>query len=97
MGGVRDFIYFDFWQSFPTFNIADCFVFFGTVLMAVYAIFIYKPKEKGVKDNNKLNEYNGENLKDKTLVSNKKTKTGIENNKKNDTVETYKKNKEKNL
>ena len=44
-GGVRDFICFNFWQDFPTFNVADCFLFIGTILLVIYTIFIYKPKE----------------------------------------------------
>lgn len=46
LGGVRDFIFFEFWPSFPTFNVADSFLFIGTVLMLIYIIFIYKSKEK---------------------------------------------------
>lgn len=45
LGGVRDFIYFDFWQIFPTFNVADSFLFVGTVFLVIYTIFIYKPKD----------------------------------------------------
>lgn len=45
LGGVRDFIYFDFWQIFPTFNVADSFLFIGTVFLVIYTIFIYKPKD----------------------------------------------------
>ena len=40
---VIDFIEFHFGTYvFPTFNIADCFVVVGTILLAIYAIFIYK-------------------------------------------------------
>lgn len=46
LGGVRDFIFFDFWKNFPTFNIADSFLFVGTILLVIFIIFIYKPKEK---------------------------------------------------
>lgn len=46
LGGVRDFIFFDFWKSFPTFNVADSFLFVGTILLVIYIIFIYKPKGK---------------------------------------------------
>jgi len=44
LGGVRDFIFFDFWESFPTFNLADSFLSVGMVLLAVYVLFVYKPK-----------------------------------------------------
>lgn len=46
LGGVRDFIFFDFWVTYPTFNIADSFLLVGMILLFVYIIFIYKPKEK---------------------------------------------------
>ena len=46
LGGVRDFIYFIFVPNFPTFNVADSFLLIGTILFAIYAIFIYKPQEK---------------------------------------------------
>lgn len=42
-GSVIDFIEFHFGTYvFPTFNIADCFVVVGTILLAIYVIFIYK-------------------------------------------------------
>ena len=37
---VRDFIYLDFWPSFPTFNIADSFLCVGAVMMAVFILFM---------------------------------------------------------
>ena len=46
LGGVRDFIFFDFYKTFPTFNVADSFLFIGTAIVIIYAVFIYKPKEK---------------------------------------------------
>ena len=46
LGGVRDFIYFPFMPSFPTFNVADSFIFVGAVLLLVYVIFLYKPEAK---------------------------------------------------
>lgn len=45
LGGVRDFIFFEFWQSFPTFNVADSFLCIGMVILAIYILFVYKPKE----------------------------------------------------
>jgi signal peptidase II len=44
LGGVRDFIYFEFWPSFPTFNLADSFLCVGMILLAIYILFFFKPK-----------------------------------------------------
>ncbi len=41
---VRDFIYLDFWPSFPVFNIADSFLCVGAVLLAVYVLFCSEKK-----------------------------------------------------
>ena len=45
LGGVRDFIFFEFWETYPTFNIADTFLIVGIILIAVYVVFFMKPKE----------------------------------------------------
>jgi signal peptidase II len=46
-GSVIDFIEFHFGSyAFPTFNIADSFVVVGTILLAIYVIFIYKDKSE---------------------------------------------------
>ena len=57
-GKVVDFLEFHFGKYvFPTFNVADCFVVVGTILLAIYILFIYKEdsKEEAVKadDNTK--------------------------------------------
>lgn len=46
LGYVRDFIVFDFWKSFPTFNVADSFLCVGVVLICICLIF---GKSKGSK------------------------------------------------
>ena len=46
LGGVRDFLYFEFWPTYPTFNFADVFLLFGMILLFVFVIFIYKPEQK---------------------------------------------------
>ena len=43
-GYVRDFIVFDFWPNFATFNVADSFLTVATILFAIYAIF-FMPKD----------------------------------------------------
>jgi len=53
LGGVRDFIFFPFMPSYPTFNLADSFLLIGIILCAVFALFIYKPKDKKVNDQNR--------------------------------------------
>ncbi len=46
-GKVVDFLEFHFGKYvFPTFNVADCFVVVGTILLAVYILFIYKEDSK---------------------------------------------------
>ena len=41
-GRVIDMIEFDFWQSFPTFNVADCFITVGCAALVVYILFFDK-------------------------------------------------------
>ena len=46
-GKVVDFLEFHFGNYvFPTFNLADCFVVVGTILLAIYILFIYKEDSK---------------------------------------------------
>ena len=44
-GAVDDFINFEFWRQFPTFNVADICVCVGAVLFVVYVLF-YEGKDK---------------------------------------------------
>lgn len=43
---VRDFIYLDFWPSFPTFNLADSFLCIGAVMMGIFIIFMSGEKNE---------------------------------------------------
>jgi signal peptidase II len=46
-GKVIDFLEFHFGSYyFPTFNVADCFVVVGTILLAIYILFAYKEENK---------------------------------------------------
>lgn len=54
---VRDFLHFEFWPSFPVFNIADVCLCVGVVLFAIYFIVALvknqkKKKGEGVDNNN---------------------------------------------
>lgn len=55
LGYVRDFIYLDFWSSFPIFNIADSFLCIGCVMLAIYILFLQNKYEKS-KDKKPENE-----------------------------------------
>ena len=43
---VRDFIFFDFWPTFPVFNVADIFLCVGAVMMAIFVLFIQGKKSE---------------------------------------------------
>lgn len=54
LGFVRDFIQFDFWQSFPIFNFADIFLCVGVVLFIIYLIvYFVKLNKNNKKEKNK--------------------------------------------
>ena len=45
-GAVVDFLHFEFWKSFPVFNIADCAITVGAGLLALYFIIdIYRDQK----------------------------------------------------
>lgn len=50
LGGVRDFIFFEFMPNFPTFNVADSFLCVGFILLIVFVLFVYKSKEQAEKN-----------------------------------------------
>lgn len=41
---VRDFIFLDFWPTFPTFNIADSCLCVGVVMLAIFLLFMMEKK-----------------------------------------------------
>jgi len=43
---VRDFIFLDFWPTFPNFNIADSFLCIGAVMMAIFILFMSGEKNE---------------------------------------------------
>lgn len=45
LGYVRDFIVFDFWRSFPTFNFADSCVTVGAVMLFIGLVLTKKGRE----------------------------------------------------
>lgn len=46
-GNVVDFLHFEFWPTFPIFNVADCAVVLGAGLLILYFIIdIFKEKTK---------------------------------------------------
>lgn len=51
-GKVRDFIQFHFWQSFPTFNVADMALTCGAILFVIYMIVYYVNITKQAKTSN---------------------------------------------
>ena len=51
-GNVIDFLHFDFWPTFPIFNIADCAIVIGAGLLILYFI-LDTVKEFKIKRDNK--------------------------------------------
>ncbi|MBR1987911.1 MAG: signal peptidase II [Clostridia bacterium] len=45
-GYVRDFIYLDFWSTFPIFNVADSCLCVGAVMMVIYILFMSGKKSE---------------------------------------------------
>lgn len=50
-GYVRDFLHFEFWESFPVFNVADICLTLGVILLVIYFIVMLVKSKKNKKDN----------------------------------------------
>ena len=59
-GSVVDFLHFTFWPDFPVFNVADCAIVLGAVLLAVYFIVDLYIEQKS-KNRKKYEELNTDN------------------------------------
>lgn len=46
LGYVRDFIFLDFFPTFPVFNVADSFLTIGAVMMAIFILFMSGAKNE---------------------------------------------------
>ena len=47
LGYVVDMFHFQFWPSYPVFNVADIFVVGGVVLFLIYYLFLHDRDKKG--------------------------------------------------
>lgn len=60
-GNVVDFLHFEFFPSFPVFNVADCAIVVGAGLLILYFILDAVKEERLKKENNGAERDNGEN------------------------------------
>ena len=59
LGYVVDMLHFQFWPSYPTFNVADICIVCGAILGAVYFVLIYE-KHDGGKQNGATDPASGQ-------------------------------------
>ena len=60
-GNVVDFLHFEFFPSFPVFNVADCAIVVGAGLLILYFILDAAKEERLKKENNNPEQTDGEN------------------------------------
>ena len=58
LGYVVDMFHFQFWPSYPVFNVADIFVVAGVILFLLYYLFLYE-KTDGKKNRSKPDDRKG--------------------------------------
>ena len=58
-GSVVDFLQFDFWRSFPVFNVADCAICMGASLLVLYFVIdLFREAKNRSRKKNSPDEYN---------------------------------------
>lgn len=84
LGYVRDFIYFEL-IDFAVFNIADSFLTVGTILLAIYVLFVFGKEENelakqkaALAENNGGAESGGENTENDGLSDSGETAAGTD-------------------
>ena len=61
-GKVIDFLHFEFWPTFPVFNVADCAIVIGSCLLVLYFIMDTAKETKTKRNSAKApSNSNGEN------------------------------------
>lgn len=91
-GYVRDFIQFDFWQTFPVFNFADVALCVGVVLFVIYlVIYLVKDhKKKAIKiEKPEEDELSSDKQKSPKLTEKKTKKSSKSKNVTDDSMEEF--------
>ena len=78
VGYVRDFIQFDFWQSFPVFNFADVALSFGVVLFVIYLVLYFVRLKKTEKKTGIMIEKFDDKNENSAFENEKKNKENLQ-------------------